>query len=445
MSVPKHWEPYAPSERTPWNLKRVVHLHRRAGFGATWPETQRDLREGPEASIGRLVRGDAAVKPGTDFAATAARLSEAAVVAPSARRLKAAWLYRILYGPDPLGEKLTLLWHDHFATGFAKVADVGMMWRQNESFRRHCRAGFAGLLNAAVRGPALLIYLDAQANRAGKPNENLARELMELFTLGVGHFTESDVKEAARALTGWTVRGGRFAELAEWHDAGEKTILGRRGRWRAADLLRMLLRHPATAVRLTRKLCSLFFGESAVPARASASLAAGLRERRLDVRWAVETILRSGLFFADANIGNRVLSPVEFTAGTVRALGRPDAGSGTMSLADWSGRMGQDLFDPPNVGGWPGGRNWITPRTMVLRANFVTGLVRPANPEHARPYDPVALARRHGAGPDAGSVIAFHSRLLFGVGPAPGWGRLGELPAHQAVAALLASPRAQLG
>src|SRR5207247_582229 len=140
-------------------------------------------------------------------------------------RLKAWWFYRMMFGPDPLGEKLTMMWHNHFATGLAKVQDLAAMRRQNDRFRKLAHAKFGELLNAAVREPALLIYLDAPANRKGHPNENLARELMELFTLGVGNYSEADVKEAARALTGWTVNEGQFIEVAERHDSGMKTIL----------------------------------------------------------------------------------------------------------------------------------------------------------------------------------------------------------------------------
>src|SRR5262249_8659692 len=160
-------------------------------------------------------------------------------------------------------------------------------------------------LDAVVRDPALLIYLDAPANRKGHPNENLARELMELFTLGIGHYSEADVKEAARALTGWTVEDGAFAESAGRHGDGGKTILGQKGRFAGGDLLRLLLDHPATAQRLAGRLCELFFGEKAVSPEAVRALGDELGRRRLDVGWAVETILRSRLFFADANLRTR--------------------------------------------------------------------------------------------------------------------------------------------
>ncbi|HZY88597.1 MAG TPA: DUF1800 family protein, partial [Gemmataceae bacterium] len=305
------WAPYAPDDKAPWSLRRVVHLHRRAGFAATWGEIQRDLTAGPQVAVTRLLAGrPRGVGVPAGFAATADTLARAAVASGDVARLKAWWVYRMLFGPDPLAERLTLFWHNHFATSAAKA---GMTVKgQNDLFRKFAYAPFGELLGAVVRDPALLLYLDAQANRKGKPNENLARELMELFTLGIGHYAEADVKEAARALTGWTVDKGRFREDAALHDGGEKTILGSKGAWKGGDLLRLLLDHPATAERLAARLCESFLGEGAVDASGLRALAAGLRERQLDVGWAVETVLRSRTFFAEANLGTRVLGPVEY-------------------------------------------------------------------------------------------------------------------------------------
>src|SRR5262245_34678952 len=299
------WSIYVPDESMPWDVRRVVHLHRRAGFAATWGEIRRDLKDGPSTSIERLLAGKSAMYSPQNFTATADLLADAAVSANEPGRLKAWWVYRMLFGPDPVGEKLTLLWHDHFATSNAKVQDLGAMRRQNDKFRNLARGPFGELVSAAVRDPALMNYLDAPANRKGHANENLARELMELFTLGIGNYTEADVKEAARALTGWTVDEGEFKHNANDHDAGEKTILGKKGNWNGGDLVKMLVEHPATSERLAFKLCRLFFGEKCVDEAARKILAAGLRERNLDVSWAVGTILRSKAFFEDSNIDRK--------------------------------------------------------------------------------------------------------------------------------------------
>jgi uncharacterized protein (DUF1800 family) len=382
----EHWAPYAPDEKAPWDLRRVVHLHRRAAFAATWDELQRDLKDSPAASIDRLLSGKASPATPADFAATAGLLADSAVASADIGRLKAWWFYRLVLGPDPLGEKLTLLWHDHFATANSKVSNLGHMRRQNDTLRAHARGKFAEVLNAAVREPALLAYLDAPANRKGHANENLARELMELFTLGVGNYSETDVKEAARALTGWTVEDGKFAEAAASHDDGEKTVLGKTGKLTGSDLVKVLLEYPATADRIVFKLGRQFFGEKAVPAKAAPELVNGLRERELDVGWAVETILRSRLFFEEANIRSRVLSPVEFVVGSARALGLSDPPPSTLALADWSARLGRDVFDPPNVGGWPGGR---------LRPRRAAGPARVRVGRHRRADVPPPAAVRH--------------------------------------------------
>jgi uncharacterized protein (DUF1800 family) len=440
------WDAYAPDANQPWDLARVVHLHRRAGFAATWDELQRDLKDGPEKAVSRLLSGDANPHGGKDFETTARLITAAATAQGEINRLKASWFFRFLFSPDPLLEKLTLLWHDHFATANGKVDDANLMARQNDTLREHARGKFGELLNAAVREPALLSYLDAPTNRKGHPNENLARELLELFTLGVGHFTEDDVKEAARALTGWSVDDGRFVRVQPRHDDGEKTILGQKGKFNGDGLIDLLLKQPAVADRLAVKLVRTFFGEDGIPADARKQLADGLRERELNVVWGVETILRSRLFFAEGNLRRRVLSPVEFVTGSARALSLYDPAPSTLALADWSGRMGQDLFDPPNVGGWPAGRKWIHARSLVARSNYAAALVAGPNCGRSRPYDAPARATKHGFGTAGKDVLTYHHRLLFGTDPPPETRqRLAGMEPARMIVAILSSPEAQLG
>jgi uncharacterized protein (DUF1800 family) len=456
------WAPYVPDEHTPWDLRRVVHLHRRAGFAATWKELQRDLEDGPAKSIDRLLKGRARLDVPDNFRAVAGRLAGTANPAG----LKAWWIYRMYWGPDPLGERLTLLWHNHFATSLDKIAVLNMgsydeapavlaMRRQNEIFREHGRGSFAKLLKAVVHDPALLIWLDAPANRKGKPNENLGRELMELFTLGIGNYTETDVKEAARALTGWKVTLGAFRDSAADHDDGEKAILGRKGRWKGDDLVRILLEHPATSRRLAWRLCEWLMGEKAVDAAALDALAAGLRRHDLDVGWAVATVLRSRAFFAEENLGSRVLGPVEFLVGVPRALGCFDPPPSSLVLGEWSARLGQDLFYPPNVGGWPGGRSWLTTQGIIGRANFAAALVEGRLWASHAPLDGLALARRHERGRDLEDVLAFAAELLTGAPPGAAWrkrlrtalgprAKLGPDAARAGIALVAASPEVQL-
>jgi uncharacterized protein (DUF1800 family) len=278
---------------------------------------------------------------------------------------------------------------------------------------------------------------------------------MELFSLGVGNYTEGDVKEAARALTGWTVVEEQFREDDSRHDAGEKTILGRTGRWKGADLVRFVLEHPATADRLAFRVCELLMGEGAVSATERKALADGLRQRDLDVGWAVATVLRSQAFFADGNLGRRVLGPAEYVIGAAQALERFESPPSTLLLADWSARLGQDLFYPPNVGGWKGGRHWLSPQTMIGRANFAAALVTGQLTQRGEPVDVLGLARKHGRGDDLDMVLTFCAELLLGGVPSSGWRErllagladkmaLTAESARRLVTLALGSPEAQL-
>jgi uncharacterized protein (DUF1800 family) len=409
------WAPYSATASAPWDLRRVVHLHRRAGFGASWLELERDLADGPDGAIDRILTGRSRASgiPG-EFDQLSRRIADAAVQSGELQRLQAWWVYRLLFSPDPLGERLTLLWHNHFATSNEKVRHLRAMHRQNETHRRLARARFGELLAAAIREPALLVYLDATANRKGRPNENLARELMELFTLGIGHYTESDVKAAARALTGWTFEDGELRESPAEHDDGEKTILGKTDRWGGSQLVAMLADQPATAHRLAWRLCGLFMGEQAVDAPAVAALAVGLRDHHLDIGWGVETILRSQAFFASANIRTRVLGPAEFVIGACRTLLPLAPPPSTLALAGWIRHLGQDLFNPPNVGGWPEGRQWLTANSFIARTKFAAALVDGRSIGLPTAIDASALARAQGRTASFDAIADAASTLLHG-------------------------------
>lgn len=370
-----HWTPYVPDSSQPWDRRRVVHLHRRATFGACRSEIERDVADGVEPSVSRLFSGQGRQGVPEGFAQLADVIGQSAVDSGTPERLKAWWLYRCLFSPQPLVERLTLMWHNHFATSNLKVADLKLMKQQNDLLRAGALLPFGKLLVDMAHDPALLVWLDAPSNEKGHPNENLAREIMELFSLGVGNYTEDDVKQAARALTGWTVRQGNFRDRPASHDAESKTILGQTGAWTGDDLVRILGEHPATSKRLAWRLTREFFADGVVEPPALEELAAGLREHQLDIHWAVETILRSRLFFSDANIGTRVSDPVTYVVGSLRALECWRDPPSSLVLAEWVTRMGQDLFYPPNVGGWNGGKTWLSTRTVVARANFAAALV----------------------------------------------------------------------
>ena len=449
------WAPYRPTVDAPWNLARAWTLRRRAGFAATWRELERDVAGGPGPAVDRVLAGECrseGVPP--DFDRLADLLGDGAAGSSDARRLQAWWLYRALFTPNPLAERATLMWHDHFATSQLKVDDVAAMRRQNQTFRRLGLGPFGDLLRAALRDPALLAWLDAPSNHKGRPNENLARELMELFTLGVGNYSEVDVKEAARALTGRTVVQGTFLDRQEDHDDGEKVVLGEAGRLDGDSLLDILLARPATADRLAWRIGSTFLGEGVADTATLAQLADHLRRDGLHVGRGVETVLRSTLFFSARNLHARVSDPVGFVVGSARALERFSPPPSTLLLAEWTGRLGQDLFFPPNVGGWRGGRGWLSGRGVVARANYASALaqgrlnvdatspdLRPLAADRAHASDPVEAVRSFGELLTGRLADLAHAESLWqaaaSTGPEPG--RL-----NRAVALLLARPEAQL-
>jgi uncharacterized protein (DUF1800 family) len=439
-----------------------VHLHRRAGFAGTWQELQRDLVDGPSKSIDRLLEGRARESVPDTFLTVAENLGTRADVADrfglrgdDGAALKAWWFYRMCAGADPLGERLTLLWHNHFATSNEKVRDAAAMRRQNELFRRHGRGPFGELLAAVTHDPALMLYLDASANKKGRANENLGRELMELFTIGVGNYTEADVKDAARALTGWKVKNGAFQAFPGDHDDGQKTVLGKTGRWTGDDLIKILLEHPGTSRRLAWRICHCLMGEKAVDVAAMDTLAAGLREHNLDIGWAVQAVLRSRAFFAASNLGNRVPGPAEFVVGIARAMECFDPPPSSLLLGEWSARLGQDLFYPPNVFGWPEGRAWLTTGGIIGRANYASALVLGRVSAYGQPLDILALAARHNRNRDLADTISFLAELLTGSAPDPGWAgrimaalgsqaKLEPETARVAAALVAASPEVQM-
>jgi uncharacterized protein (DUF1800 family) len=410
------WEAHRPSAADPWDLAKVAHLHRRAGFGATRAELLRDLAEGPAASIDRFLRP----RPATDEERqVVAGLRQGVLDSHDLDRLKAWWLYRLLYDPDPLREKLTLFWHGHFATGNRKVGSVAFMLRQNELFRRHAPGDFGGLLNEIVGDPAMLVWLDGADSRKDKPNENFAREFLELFTLGVGRYTEADVQAAARAFTGWVRTEGAFVNSeptfrfeATRADGGVKTFLGRTGPWQAAEIVRIILEQPAAAEFLCRKLYRFFVSEAADPGpELLRPLADELRRSGYSIRRVVEVILRSRHFYSQAAGRQRVKSPVEFCVGLVRSLEVPRADVRLLAVALACDRQGQELFDPPNVKGWDGGRTWINSSTVLERGNWAADVVW-GNPDVGLgTYDPLAWARRYELAPER-AVSAFVDLLL---------------------------------
>ena len=410
------WTAYESGPDRPWSRRLAAHLYRRAGFAANMAELEQSVALGAAASIDKLYNPS---PPSAEFQSSSDMLAQRTVAAGNVQQLAAWWLYRMLNTSDPLLEKLTLFWHGHFATSAAKVDKAQMMLDQNEMLRQHARGEFEDMLRAVSRDPAMLVYLDSTTNRRIHPNENYARELMELFTLGVGNYTEKDVKEVARAFTGWEVLGDRFVFNSAQHDTGAKLILGRTGNFDGDDAVRIVLDHPAASRFIARKLIRFFvFDEPAAPDSLVEPIARDLREHEFRIGPVVRRILGSNLFFSDHAIGRKVRSPVELGVGLLRALG---ATTNLIKLAQGLADLGQSLFHPPNVKGWDGGRTWINSSTLLGRANLVRQLLLASETRFGKASDADLAATADGAGATTpAKTVDWLMELFVSVPVAPG-------------------------
>ncbi len=352
--------------------KRIPHLLRRAGFGGSPEEIAAYAQLGFEAAVDRLVDYEAV--PNDALEQEVARL-EGELDLTKLPSIQIIWLTRMLRTARPLEEKMTLFWHNHFATGNAKVGRPQAMYDQNGLFRANALGNFRTLLQSISRDPAMLRWLDSNANRKASPNENYARELMELFTMGEGNYTEQDVREAARAFTGWFInrqQGFVFAFNRNQHDDGAKTVLGRTGSWDGDDVVDILLDQPATAQFLATKLFTFFVHDHPAPTTIN-RLADVFRGSGYEARELVRAILRSPEFSSDEAYHALVKSPVEHVIGAMKTLGMIEVGSAPLGLLN---RMGMTLFNPPSVAGWSWGPAWINTATLLERLNAATTLMQ---------------------------------------------------------------------
>jgi hypothetical protein len=413
------WEPYKPSDKEPWDIKKVGHLYRRAAFGATFAELESGLKAGPDKLIDALLKGG----PGQErFDKDTAPLAESTARANNGNQARAWWLYRMLYTSHPLREKLTLFWHNHFATSNAKVQNAGFMLRQYELMRRHALGNFRTLLQEMSKDPAMMVWLDTRGSKKGNPNENYARELMELFSLGIGHYTEDDVREAARAFTGWEIRGVEPFFNPGQHDSGDKTVLKKKGKFKGADIVNLCLEQPSAPYFISGKLYRFLISDT-VPATPEllAPLAEQFRKSDYDFGVMVKTVLRSNLFFSQTVYRTRIKTPVDFALGIVRAL---EGRIGTTTLANCLAELGQNLFNPPSVKGWDGGPAWLNGHTLLGRQNLALTLTSTETREPKRISLPAALVLKHKLKTDTELVDFFLRLFLQGDVPAESRDRL---------------------
>ncbi len=386
-------EPFEPTPEDPWDFAKAAHLARRAGFGEPPGRVAELVRMGPEAAVDAFVDFPEVDEPlereielrGGDLTDLDGDVEPPHGLAEAVRRW---WLYRMVRGSSPLQEKLTLCWHDHFACQTSDAPNARLMLHQNRTFRRLGAGRFGDLLRAVARDPAMLVFLDGRSNVASNPNENWARELLELFTLGLDRYTQQDVVEIARAFTGWTTKARDSLEFRfdpDSHDAGDKVVFGRGLRGRSGpegieegeEVLARILADPQCHRYVAARLVSRFVHDAPTdagsPADAAQSalteaVAAELAARDGDVRETLRTLFRSRAFHDPRWQFARLKSPVELAVSALRPLGVQ--GPHLMALTAWLRRMGMDLLQPPSVAGWDGGPAWIQTGFVVERANF---------------------------------------------------------------------------
>ena len=343
----------------------IAQLLRRAGFGASPNELARYQKIGYGATLDELLHPEK-----NSNAALESFLAKQKFDFNNPYAIKKWWAYRMLYTACPLQEKLTLFWHGHFATSLQKVGDPKAMLEQNKLLRRLAFGNFETLLLSVSKDPAMIIYLDNQENQKGRPNENYAREVMELFTLGIGNYTENDIKEAARAFTGWHTNQKRTAFFFDDknHDDGEKKVLGQSGNLNGDDVVHTLARSPATARYLAKKLIGFFAYENPdqdfVERVASQYVINGFQIRPM-----LQAIFSDKTFFSSRAYHAKIKSPPDLVIGAIKTLGIRNS---DIDLPGIVAGMGQNLFEPPSVKGWDGGKAWISTESMIERFNFAT-------------------------------------------------------------------------
>jgi uncharacterized protein (DUF1800 family) len=358
-----YFAPWQPTDSDPFDRRKAAHLLRRTGFGAGPEEIDRVVEQGLEATVEEMFAEDAAQED--EFQATLQNVAGSLMNLDDPGQVAAWWVHRMVRTRTPLREKLTLFWHGHFATSANKVGDGNLMHAQIETLRQHAWGDFPDLVMAMARDPAMLVWLDGESNTKEHPNENFARELMELFTCGIGNYTEQDVQEAARAFSGWHRDGYNFYFNEEAHDGGRKQFLGKSGRFDGTDIVAILMQQPATPRFIAGKLLRFFAAEPSPEALTEA--AAVLDGAQLNIHWFLRDLFLSKYFFSDECYRKRIASPAEYVIGTARTLGLRMPSN---ELRDYMGNMGQSLLYPPNVKGWDGEQKWINSATWPTRVEF---------------------------------------------------------------------------
>ena len=374
------------------DIALMAHLMRRAGFGAPREELEARVAKGYEATVEELLHPEEQPPIDEDLMYRYFPGFEGALAPPINQ---ADWVYRMINTKRPLEEKMALFWHQLFATGNSKVDNPPEITQQIVMFRKHGLGSFRDLLVELAKSPAMIYWLDNNGNHRGAINENWGRELLELFSLGVGNYSEDDIKEASRAFTGWTIAPkiprnplGRFYWSFEYkpedHDDGEKTFLGHTGRFNGADIIDIIVGQPASPRFLARHMYNFFVADepqvpswNITPPRDPGAINALVKTYKQsdgDIRSMLRVLFNSD-FFKNARFA-RVKSPAELVVGTVRMAGNFNIPKpGFQSLAFECAYQGQELLNPPSVESWHTGAEWIDGGALVRRVNFAAGLL----------------------------------------------------------------------
>jgi uncharacterized protein (DUF1800 family) len=405
-------------------VESATHLLNRTGFGATPAEIAPLLPLNRAQAVDLLLhetRADPVLPlpawpegylvpprplPKDPAAEKAARQAYDMTINQRRQDLLHWWYAEMIVTDSPFTERMVLFWHGHFTSSLDKVNVADLLQQQNLLFRREAFGSFRELVHAVARDPAMLVYLDGEGSVKAHPNENFGRELMELFTLGEGNYTEQDVREVARAFTGWRVdhATGRASFDPKRHDDGAKTILGLTGRWDGDQAIDIILSRPQTARFIVTELWREFVSPSPDP-RAVEDLAAQFRGDDYQLRPLLRTLLLTDEFWAPSQWGTLVKSPVELAVGTARLLGvDPSAAAQVASAVQ---PMGEQLFNPPTVKGWPSGDAWLTSATLVARESALRRLPVPLLKEAAARLASEVhdLQARHALSPSQGLEV----------------------------------------
>lgn len=292
------------------------------------------------------------------------------------KKLQSWWVEHLIHTRSPLVERMTLFWHGLFTSSIQKTLQPSFLYQQNLLLRKHALGNFSTLLHTVAKDPAMLVYLDGYKNFKGMPNENFARELLELFTLGRGHYRESDIKAATQAFTGWAIhpKSGRFIYNPKQHANQRVTFLGRTGQFRREQIIDILLQQPRTSEFITEKLYRHFINPHHIDHRAIKQWAQQFKHSQYNIKQLLRTMLNSQQFWDKRNLGTLTKSPVELLIGSIRTIPYPR--QNTVQMVNLFRLLGQELFDPPNVKGWRGSEHWINTQTLLVRISYLTKLSR---------------------------------------------------------------------